>query len=300
MKLFSKYISILFFIFLFCGLVSAEKIKPVKLGYVRWSTEIASTTLVKAVIQEKTGIDCITIPMKADEMWEAVAEGEVDAIVAAWLPGTHFKYYEKYKDKINDLGPNLEGTQIGLVVPRVTVGRQTGRSGIINEPYIKAKSISDLKKYKNQFQSRIIGIDPESGLMEKTRQAIEVYGLEGFRLIEGNEAEMTRLLGQAVKKQQWIVVTGWEPHWKFGRWKLEFLDDPENVFGGKENIHTITRKGFEKDNKKIYEFLDRFYWTPAEMEQLMVWIHQDNGQFPYEKALRWMKHNKERVNSWLE
>ena len=154
MKLFSKYISILFFIFLFCGLVSAEKIKPVKLGYVRWSTEIASTTLVKAVIQEKIGLDCITVPMKADEMWEAVAEGDVDAIVAAWLPGTHLKYYEKYRDKIKDLGPNLEGTQIGLVVPRVTVGRQTGRSGIINEPYIKAKSISDLKKYKNQFQIR--------------------------------------------------------------------------------------------------------------------------------------------------
>jgi len=25
------------------------------------------------------------------------------------------------------------------------------------------------------------------------------------------------------------------PHWKFARWKLRFLDDPKNIFGGKES-----------------------------------------------------------------
>ena len=38
-------------------------------------------------------------------------------MVAAWLPGTHGDLYEQYKDELIDLGPNLEGAKIGLVVP---------------------------------------------------------------------------------------------------------------------------------------------------------------------------------------
>ena len=50
-------------------------------------------------------------------MWEAVATSEADAMVAAWLPGTHGDLYEQYQDQLIDLGPNLEGAKIGLVVP---------------------------------------------------------------------------------------------------------------------------------------------------------------------------------------
>ncbi|WP_319830099.1 glycine betaine ABC transporter substrate-binding protein [Bacillus solitudinis] len=38
-------------------------------------------------------------------------------MVAAWLPGTHDAYYQDFKDDLVDLGPNLEGAKIGLVVP---------------------------------------------------------------------------------------------------------------------------------------------------------------------------------------
>ena len=102
---------------------AAEKI--VRLAYVEWSETIASTNLVQAVLQEKMGVQCEIIPMTADKMWEAVATGEVDAMVAAWLPSTHGHYYRQFEDRLVDLGPNLEGTRIGLVVPDITVGRQT-------------------------------------------------------------------------------------------------------------------------------------------------------------------------------
>lgn len=290
----------IFFIIVFQGISYSASQKPVRLAYVKWSTEIASTTVVKAVFQEELGIPCTTIPMKADEMWEAVAAGDVDGMVAAWLPGTHGSYYAKYKSEVEDLGPNLFGTRIGLVVPKVAVGRQTGRSGIVNDPYITAKSIADLKKYRELFKGRIIGIDSEAGIMEKTRKAIKAYGLDGYRLVDGSESNMADILANAVKKQQWIVVTGWEPHWMFGRWHLEFLDDPKNIFGGKESIHTIVRKGLKEERPDVYKFLDKFSWTSTDLEQIMVWIHDDKGQFPYEKALRWMLFNKEKVKGWIE
>ncbi|MFN2353329.1 MAG: glycine betaine ABC transporter substrate-binding protein [Desulfopila sp.] len=273
--------------------------QTVKLAYVEWSSEIASTNVVKAVLQEEMGVNCRIIAMKADEMWEAVATGEVDGTVAAWLPLTHAHYLKTYQSDMVDLGPNLEGAKIGLVVPNVSLGRQTAATGLRNTPYIKADTIGDLQKYAGKFKHRIIGIDPESGVMQKTREAIEAYGLDNYELVAGSEVSMTAELGHAIQRQKWVVVTGWVPHWKFARWELKFLEDPKNIYGDKENIHTFARQGLKEDMPKVYELLDNFQWTPQDMGQLMIWIHDDNGMYPYDKALRFIKAKKDLVQSWV-
>lgn len=273
--------------------------EKVRLSYVEWSETVAATNMVKTVIQEKLKTACEIIPMTADRMWAAVAEGTVDGMVAAWLPTTHGHFYEQYADRIEDLGPNLVGTQIGLVVPDITVGRQTAASGQRNAPYITADSIEDLKKYPDKFNRRIIGIDPEAGIMKKTREAMRRYDLYNYELIKGSEVSMTAELSNAIRKQKWIVVTGWVPHWMFGRWKLKFLEDPKNVFGKKEEIHTIVRKGLAEDMPDVYTFLDNFKWSPEELEQLMIWIQEDEGMFPGEKALRYMRYHPDQIASWL-
>ena len=278
--------------------VAAEK--TVRLSYVEWSETVAATNMVKTVIQEKLGHACEIVPMAADKMWEAVATGKVDGMVAAWLPTTHGHYYEQYKDQIEDLGPNMVGTQIGLVVPDITVGRQTAESGQRNAPYITANSIEDLKKYADKFNRRIIGIDPEAGIMKKTREAMREYGLYNYELIKGSEVSMTAELSNAIRKQRWIVVTGWIPHWMFARWKLKFLDDPKNIYGGKEEIHTIVRMGLKDDMPEVYRLLDNFSWAPEDLEQLMIWIQEDQGLYPGEKALRYMRYHEDQIQSWLE
>lgn len=282
-----------------CFVVPVSAKKTVKLAYVEWSSEVASTNLVQAVLQEKMGYNCQIIPMQADEMWQAVAKGKVDAMVAAWLPGTHGHYYQEYKDQLVNLGPNLKGTKIGLVVPDITVGRQTAATGMRNEPYIKVDSIPELKDYAEKFNNKIIGIDPEAGVMQKTREAMDVYGLDSYRLVSGSEVSMTAELANAVQRHKWLVVTGWVPHWMFARWSLKFLEDPKKVYGGKEHINTIAREGLQQDMPEVFAFLDRFNWTPEEMAQLMIWIQADDGIYPYESAKRFMHSNPELIESWL-
>ena len=274
--------------------------KTVRLAYVDWSETVAATNMVKTVIQEKLGYECEIVVMTADKMWQAVATGMVDAIVAAWLPTTHGHFYEQYRNQIVDLGPNMEGTQIGLVVPDITVGRQTANSGQRNAPYITADSIADLKKYRDKFNRRIIGIDPEAGIMKKTREAMRAYGLDNYELIKGSEVSMTAELSNAIRKQRWIVVTGWVPHWMFARWKLKFLEDPQNIFGGKEKIHTIVRQGLEEDMPDVYQFLDKYNWATEDLEQLMIWIEEDDGLYPGEKAMRYMRFHEDQIESWLK
>ena len=272
----------------------------VRLAYVDWSSSIASAHLAQAVLQEELGYRVELQRMTADDMWQAVASGQVDGMLSAWLPTTHEHYLQRFGDQMEDLGPNLQGAKIGLVVPDVSAGRQTGGFGKRPRPYIKAESIADLAEYREEFRGHIVGIDPAAGIMKKTREALEAYGLDNYRLIDGSEVSMTAELSNAIRHKRWLVVTGWTPHWMFARWNLRFLEDPKNVFGGAEEIHTMVRPGLREAMPEVYAFLDRFSWSPEEASQYMIWNQADHGMYPYEKARRWMRMNPERVSEWLE
>lgn len=259
--------------------LAADKGK-VELAYVEWSSEVASTNLVKAVLEDM-GYDVKITPVSAAAMWQAVGTGDVDGIVAAWLPTTHKHYLEKVADKVEDLGPNLEGTRIGLVVP----------------DYVTISSITELNDNADKFDGKIIGIDPGAGLMSKTEQVIKDYDLTNMKLVEGTGPIMTAVLGDAIKDHEWVVVTGWTPHWMFAKYDLKYLDDPKNIYGGEEEIHTIVRKGLKEDMPEVYAVLDKFHWTPDQMAELMVW-NQKKHSDPYANAQRWMKEHPKLVESW--
>jgi glycine betaine/proline transport system substrate-binding protein len=271
----------------------------VRLAYVEWSSAIASSNVICAVLEEYLGQRCELIPLTADLMWEAVAEGEADAMVSAWLPDTHRHYLERFGAQMVDLGPNLEGTRTGLVIPDVSAGRQTDRFGRRGRHDIEVTSIPELDDHRRHFGGRIVGIDPAAGVMRATREALAAYDLSGWRLIEGSEAQMTEALTNAIRRQEPIVVTGWVPHWMFGRWSLRMLEDPEGIYGGSGSIHTMVREGLAEDMPAVNEFLDRFRWTPADMEQLMLWIELDDGLDPYGKAVRWLDSHPYKLREWL-
>ncbi|MBE4910030.1 glycine/betaine ABC transporter [Bacillus luteolus] len=84
--------------------------------YVAWDDVIASSHVVENVL-ESVGYEVKLVQVDAGPMWAGVADGSGDAMVGAWLPTTHADYYAEYDGKFEDLGPNLTGTKLGLVVP---------------------------------------------------------------------------------------------------------------------------------------------------------------------------------------
>ncbi|HBV99446.1 MAG TPA: glycine/betaine ABC transporter substrate-binding protein [Desulfotomaculum sp.] len=257
---------------------SPEEKGTVELGYVQWDSEIASTNVVKKVLED-LGYEVKMTAVDASPMWLGVSEGNFDGIVAAWLPATHKDYYEKVKDKVENLGPNLNGAKIGLVVPQ----------------YVTINSIEELNSVKDKFKGGITGIEPGAGIMKATETAIKDYGLD-LKLQSSSSAGMAAGLKKAADNKDWIVVTGWTPHWKFAKWDLKYLEDPKGVYGGEEHIATIVRKGLKEDKPEVYKVLDNFQWEPADMEKVMLEIQ--NGAKPEEAAAKWVKENTERVNKW--
>lgn len=252
----------------------------VRLGYVLWDSEIASTHVVAAVIQDELGHDVNLTAVDAGPMWTGMARGDFDAIVAAWLPGTHAAYLEQTQDDIVNLGPNLEGAKIGWVVP----------------DYVPVNSIDELNNYVDEFGGDITGIDPGAGLMAASEEAVEAYDLN-FNLLSGSDAAMTAALERAIDREEWIVVTGWTPHWKFAAHGLKYLEDPMGVFGDAEHIATIVTPDLGERHPDVLSFLDNFFWSPEEMGEVMIFI--EDGMEPMDAARQWIAENPDRVNEWI-
>ncbi len=273
--------------------------EPLRIAYVTWSSSTASANVAKVVLQQHLDQPVELIAMTADDMWRSVSEGKADVMLSAWLPSTHGHYLDQFGETMVDLGPNMEGVRTGLVVPDISTQRQTAESAQETAPYIAAQSIADLSQYADRFKGQIIGIDPAAGIMKQARTAIREYGLTDYTLVSGSEESMTEALAQAIAQRRWIVVTGWEPHWKFARWRLKYLDDPKGVFSTGETIHTMVREGLEKDvPTEVYAFLDGFRWTPDQMGQLLIW-NRMKGAYPFETAQRWVDTHPDVVNGWL-
>lgn len=285
---------------LLLGAAGASGARPLRIAYVDWSSSVASANVLCAVLAERLNQPCELIETSADQMWRMVADGEADVMLSAWLPDTHANYFAEYGDRLEDLGPNLVGTKTGLVIPATGVGRQTGQRGVHTQPSLNIQGIDQLSEHRQALSGRIIGIDPEAGIMASTDQALSVYELRGFRLVAGTESQMTSALGNAIARNQPLVVTGWIPHWMFGRWSLRFLDDPKGVYGGTGRIHSMAHPSLRDELPETTAVIDRFSWDAAAMEQLLVWIHQDQGRDPYAQALRWMRANPQQVKAWLD
>ena len=127
--------------------------QEIELSYVEWDTEVASTNVIGKVLED-LGYDVKLTPLDNAVMWQAVASGDADAMVAAWLPATHGSQFEEYGDQMVDLGPNLEGALVGLVVPE----------------YMDVDSIADLK---DEAAMTITGIEPGAGVVAATEKALE-------------------------------------------------------------------------------------------------------------------------------
>ncbi|GIP17924.1 hypothetical protein J40TS1_35660 [Paenibacillus montaniterrae] len=264
---------------------SSDKNKSIKLAYVAWDSEIASTNVVKEVLETKLGYKVEMLQVDAGPMWTGIADGSADAMVAAWLPTTHESYVNELEGKFEDLGPNLSGTKLGLVVPA----------------YMDINSIEDLNaEVGSTVDNTIIGIEPGAGLMMKTEEVFEQYGLQdnGWTLMESSSAAMAKALQDAYSKQEPIIVTGWTPHWKFASMDLKYLEDPKGIYGEDEQIHTVVRTGLKDDQPEAYAFLDAFNWSPDDMAEVMMQIVE--GASPEDAAKAWVEANADKVDAWLQ
>ncbi len=278
-------ITLTFFLSL-SGMAKADE-DTIRIGYFNWSDAMFTANVVNYILTRKMDREVDMIKADPAAIFQGVASGDLDFHTDAWLPDTHADYYAKVaKDTLN-VGPIYADGRLGWVVPDYI-------------PEDQLDSIEDLKSaaVKDKLNGRIIGIDPGAGLTRLSKKAMQAYGLEdyGYNLQISSGAGMTAALKRAIQRQEWIVVTGWSPHWKFGRWELRYLDDPKGVLGGIERADILVRKGFYRDEPAIYALLDRMTIPLDDVQKGMY--NGEESSYP-QAAKEYVEAHPKLVRYWI-
>jgi len=263
------------------GILSASAhADTVKIAYPNWAEGIAMTNLVAAILEDEMGYDVELTQADPGVIYAAVANGDQDVFLDAWLPNTHADYWDQYGDRLENLGTTFGYGVTGLVVPA----------------YVDVESIEDLNGIADQLDGKITGIGTGAGITKNTNIAIEEYDLDLVQVNSSGPA-MTAALAEAVAQEEPIVVTGWKPHWMFGRFDLKVLEDPRGVYPI-DGMRKVARPGFSEDMPEVKDFLVNFSMTEAQLLSLMLAIDESDDD-ALDVATDWMRDNGPLVDSWI-
>jgi glycine betaine/proline transport system substrate-binding protein len=247
-----------------------------------WDEDVAATYMWKELLEQR-GYTVNVQELDVASTFTGVANGQIDLYFDAWLPVTHGVYWDRFKDKLE-------------VVSDWSVGRN-----VLTVPdYVDVNSIAELKSRSAEFDGRIVGIEAGAGEMKAMREkVIPAYGLDNYNLVEGSSPAMLATLDSSIKQNQPVVVTLWQPHWAFSRYKLKVLEDPEGAWGQPDKMQAIATKGWSDSNPELAGWLKNFTLSSDQIASMMVKI-QDAGKGNEQAgAKQWIAENQQVVDAWF-
>jgi len=231
---------------------------------------ISMSHLAKEILSQKGYV--VDVETFTDgELYEALAQNKIQAIVSAWFYKSEYVIYESVKDKVDDLGSNCEQLRRGFVVPR----------------YVDTAEISELTMYRSKFNNVLYYFEEIPLLNELAMEANNLYDLN-YDLVELSQQEIDDKLKEAVDEGQWIVFCGYIPHWIFAKYDVRFLADTKNVFGEQQEIHTLVNKDLKTENKEIYDILKGFCLYESELNDLLYEVNKKGTDNLKKTVFAWL------------
>jgi len=236
----------------------ADEPTPIRIGWVNWSDTEIAVKLADTALRDHLKQPVKLVLADIGIQFQALANGSIDLIPMVWLPSTHKSFYDKYSDKLEDLGALYEG-RIGMAVPT-------------SIPVSEIASVEDLNKpqVREKLGGKILTSEVGNGQYKLTEKAIKQYQLDGYKMVASSESGMLSELDRNLKRDKWSLINAWSPHWMFSKWSLRYLDDPKQIFGGAEQIHAMARKGFSAEHPDVARFFGNFKIPQADLERLMA------------------------------
>ena len=230
---------------------------PVRIGWVNWSDTVIAVKLANAVLEDQLKQPVKLTMADIGIQFQALADSKIDLIPMVWLPGTHKAFYDKYKDRLEDLGVLYEG-RIGMAVPDIV-------------PVSEVSSLADLNKpgIAEKFDGKILTSEVGNGQYKLTEKVLNDKKIVGYKMVASSESGMLSELDRNLKRGKWSLVNAWSPHWMFSKYPLRYLDDPEHLFGGAEQIHAVARKGFSAQYPEVAKFFAHYTIPQADLQKMM-------------------------------
>jgi len=242
-----------------------------------WPEGVAVTYIWKKALEDQGFEVEVGDEAEAGPNYAALAGGDFDLNFDMWLPLTHKDYWEEYGDDLEKLGVWYDDAVLTIAV---------------NED-APIDSLDELADHADDFDNRIVGIEPGAGLMQVTKEdAMPTYGLEDMELVESSTPAMLAELAGATDAGDDIVVTLWRPHWAYDEYPVRDLEDPEGAMGEAEEIYTVGRDGFSEEFPEVAEAIEAFELTDDQLfslENIMFNEEEDDGEDPEGSVEKWLE-----------
>ncbi|MDV6013672.1 glycine betaine ABC transporter substrate-binding protein [Haloechinothrix sp. LS1_15] len=247
-----------------------------------WDESYASVHLFEHVLEDM-GYTVDTTELEAGATYTGVARGDIDFTTDGWLPVTHEHYLEEHGDNMESLGCWYDNAKLTFAV---------------NED-APIDSIDELAEHADEFDNRIVGIEPGAGLTSTTEEeVIPTYGLEEMEFLTSSTPAMLSELQSSIEADENVVVTLWHPHWAYDAFPIRDLEDPEGTLGETEIIYNFGRDGFEEDYPNLAQMVRNFVMEPdelAELERIMFSEDEYDGDDHEAAVADWLEDNPEFV-----
>ena len=253
--------------------------KTIKMGTLSWEDLTPITGITKKVLEEKGFTVEVTSFSEWGIAYAALAKGDVE-ILASQIDYVAQDYWARNKRRLEKISPVSHGLFQGIAVPS----------------YVDIDSVEDLNANADKLGGRIVGIEPGSGLMRDTANAVEAYDLD-LQLVEGSSAAMTAALKSAVDRQEWIAVTLWEPSWMMQSFDVKFLTDPQGVFPPPQGYYWIGQAGFSAENPEAREVIASVYVPLADINAINGAV--SDGQTMDEAVADWVEAHSDLISRWM-
>ncbi len=256
----------------------AQEERTIEMGTMAWEDLTPITGITKKVLEDAGYTVNVTEFAEWGIAYTALARGDVQIMVSQTDYVAH-DYWERNKSRLEKISPVSHGLYQGIAVPT----------------YVDVNSIEELNANAAEFQNRIVGIEPGSGLMRDTANAVESYDLE-LQLVEGSTAAMTAALRSAIDRQEPIAVTIWEPSWMVQSYDVKFLQDPQGVFPPPQSYYWIGEAGFSAEHPHARELLASVYVPLADITAINGAV--SDGQTMDQAVAAWTESHADLITRW--
>jgi len=272
-----------------CASVRAEQAGPVRLGQIGLSFYAVTAAVVQDVL-ERLGHTIEVSVGSHGQIFPKLGAGEVDILVAAWLPHGHAVYWEQYGDQARQLGVLYEGARFAWMVPAYVPSDAVAGIDDLRKPEVLAR------------MSKVIqGTGRDSGNMMLSTEVMKAYALDqaGYALRPGTLSDFHGAYGRALAAQAWFVMPLWFPHYINRIGSMRPIDDPKGLLGPASNGTLVAGKAWaERAPARTIEVLSRIHIGldgVAEMDRLV----NVERMTPRESAQTWMRANEAAVAAWF-
>ncbi|WP_447785101.1 glycine betaine ABC transporter substrate-binding protein [Pseudomonas germanica] len=277
MKAFVKLFAAVVLTMMYAFSAQAEE-NVIKVGSLAWEDQMA-ISLPTAKFLEKQGFKIQFIKFSEWGIaFGALQKGDVDILLSS-VDYLTSDYWNKYKNRLEKVSVASYGIRQGLVVPS----------------YMNIDSIDQLNSVSDSVGAKIIGIEPGSGLMRETGDAIKKYDLK-YQVVEGSTSAMVAALQSSLERKEPIVATLWEPSWMIQKFDVKFLKDPKAAYAPSQAYYWIANKGFSEKNSRARESLATVYVPLSDITQITV--DMNSGKTVEQAVDIWWDKNQALVNKW--